>query len=57
MDFLRAHEDFEEVPLAPVFAEQGITLPRLENMATQLMLHPALLDSDGYFMARLKKKS
>jgi len=55
--FLREHSEFSAEPLAPAFDMHHVTLPNLSDAQTQLMLHPSTLDSDGFFMARMRRSS
>ncbi len=54
--FLEANPDFEPEPLAPVFAEQGIDILAATDERASLTLYPASDSSDGFFMARFRRK-
>jgi 16S rRNA (cytosine(967)-C(5))-methyltransferase len=55
--FLDTDREFHGASLAEAFSASGITLPSLQNGQFTLTLCPDLLDSDGYFIARLRKYS
>lgn len=54
--FLNRHPDFELEPLAPVFTENGITMPTLDKNAGILTLTPFENGTDGFFIARMRRK-
>lgn len=54
--FMAVNPDFVPDPLAPVFHSQGVVLPDMTYERTQLVLYPGILDSDGYFMARMRRR-
>ncbi len=53
--FLVAHQDFSLTPLAPQFALAGVALHGRSPDEGALQLSPTILDSDGFFMARLMR--
>jgi 16S rRNA (cytosine967-C5)-methyltransferase len=55
--FLDTDREFHGASLAEALSASGITLPSLQNGQFTLTLCPDLLDSDGYFIARLRKYS
>jgi 16S rRNA (cytosine967-C5)-methyltransferase len=54
--FLDQHPEFTPEALAPAFAENGVRIPALSNDAAMLTLTPAQHGTDGFFMARLRRK-
>jgi 16S rRNA (cytosine967-C5)-methyltransferase len=54
--FLDQNPDFAPEALAPAFAENGIRIPMLSADAAMLTLTPAQHGTDGFFMARLRRK-
>jgi 16S rRNA (cytosine967-C5)-methyltransferase len=55
-EFLAANPDFTPEALAPVFAQNNIKIPGLTSDAALLTLTPAQHGTDGFFMARLRRK-
>lgn len=53
--FLSAHPEFTPDPLAPSFEQFGITIPSLEDGQATLQVDPYHHQTDGLFMARMKK--
>jgi 16S rRNA (cytosine967-C5)-methyltransferase len=53
--FLDRHPDFTLDPIAPQFAAAGVALPSISSQTGEVLLPPALLDSDGFYMARLRR--
>ncbi len=53
--FLAAHDDFSLDPLEPHFSEAGLRIPSLGDDVGELLLSPATLDSDGFYIARLRR--
>ncbi|MBE0644465.1 MAG: class I SAM-dependent methyltransferase [Bacteroidetes bacterium] len=51
--FLEKHDDFSLDPLAPQLLDAGVSLRELHADSGELLLSPTLLDSDGFYMARL----
>jgi 16S rRNA (cytosine(967)-C(5))-methyltransferase len=54
--FLAENPDFELDELAPAFANYGITIPQLDSRAGMLTLTPAQHGTDGFFVARMRRK-
>lgn len=54
--FLAANADFTTEALAPVFAKNGVRIPGLAPDTAWLTLTPAQHGTDGFFMARLRKR-
>ncbi len=54
--FLADHPEFEPEPLAGVFAAHGIVVPELAATAATLTLTPAEHGTDGFFLARMRRK-
>mgnify|MGYP000539588908 FL=1 len=55
-NFLASREDFIPDPLQPAFRDCGLALPGLVPDAASLTVHPDMLDSDGYFIARMRRR-
>lgn len=53
--FLENNLDFEPVPLLPVFEAYGVQAPHLQQNDFSLRLEPDNYESDGFFMARMRK--
>ncbi|MDT8325681.1 MAG: SAM-dependent methyltransferase, partial [Bacteroidota bacterium] len=53
--FLSSRKEFTLDPLQPAFLRQDIDLPGLHPDAGSMTVHPALLDSDGFFLARMRR--
>lgn len=53
--FLEEHDNFQPDALAPVFAAQGLAALPLASMTHEFTVHPALLDSDGFYFARFRR--
>jgi 16S rRNA (cytosine967-C5)-methyltransferase len=54
--FLERHPQWEEEPLQPVFEQAGTRLPGLTASAAQFLLLPSLHGTDGFFLARLRRR-
>jgi 16S rRNA (cytosine(967)-C(5))-methyltransferase len=54
--FLAENPDFEPDALAPAFAQHGIHIPNLAPDAAMLTLTPAQHGTDGFFVARMRRK-
>jgi 16S rRNA (cytosine967-C5)-methyltransferase len=55
-DFLASRQDFIPDPLQPAFRDCGFELPGLAPGAGSLTVQPDILDSDGYFLARMRRR-
>ncbi|MFZ1731264.1 MAG: hypothetical protein WBQ23_15195 [Bacteroidota bacterium] len=55
--FLTTHPDFILESLTPQFASSSIALDSAADDTGELLLFPAILDSDGFYMARLRQDS
>ena len=55
-DFLATNTDFSPSPLSPAFAAYGIEVPDLSENAYHLTLSPDLHGTDGFFIARMKRR-
>ncbi len=53
--FLAEHSNYVPDPLHPVFSASGLTSLLAHESQYMLTLRPDLLDSDGFFIARMKK--
>lgn len=55
-EFLAVNPDFAPEALAPIFAQNGIHIPGLAPDTAWLTLTPAQHGTDGFFMARMRRK-
>jgi 16S rRNA (cytosine(967)-C(5))-methyltransferase len=53
--FLTGHPNFSGDALGSLFTQHGIRVPYLEHDAWQLSLNPARSETDGFFIARMKR--
>ncbi len=53
--FLAAHPAFSLDALSPHFEAAGVALPSLDRTAGDLLLAPEVLDSDGFYVARMRR--
>lgn len=54
--FAKRNPEFEPEPLAPAFIEQGIDILGPNDQRASVTLYPASDSSDGFFMARFRRK-
>jgi 16S rRNA (cytosine967-C5)-methyltransferase len=55
IDFLKGNIEFEPQPLMPAFSQYGIEINSLNNDDFMLYLTPSNHNSDGFFMAKIRK--
>ncbi len=55
--FLSENSDFSPYPLKPAFDRYDITIPNLKDNDFSLALTPLNRETDGFFMAKIQKKS
>ena len=53
--FLAAHPEFVPDPLAPCFAQHGVVIPGLDDAQSTLQVDPFHHNTDGLFMARMRR--
>lgn len=55
-EFTATHKDFIPEPLAPIFERSGIRIPYLHDDAYYVGLLPSRHDTDGFFLARWRRR-
>jgi 16S rRNA (cytosine967-C5)-methyltransferase len=55
IEFLKNNPDFEPSQIMPGLSNYGISIPDLTDTDFYLRVEPSNLESDGFFMARIKK--